>query len=77
MQLFGRYVPLWDFDAPIEDESRSLCDFSAGVIAANVMLLLSQSLSALGDKLVADQYHVAAMKIVCVTLELSLSRKRA
>ncbi|PNH28598.1 hypothetical protein VD0004_g435 [Verticillium dahliae] len=44
----GRYVPLSDFDAPLEDdgEGRPLRDTSAGVIAANGLLVLAQALAA-------------------------------
>lgn len=73
----GRYVPLWDFDAPIEDESRPLRDSSAGVIAANGMLLLSQSMATLGDEDLAGRYRAAAMRIVSDTLEYSLSNEKA
>ncbi|KFY53005.1 hypothetical protein V496_07997 [Pseudogymnoascus sp. VKM F-4515 (FW-2607)] len=73
----GRYVPLWDFDAPIEDESNPLRDSSAGVIAANGMLLLSQSMTELGDEILAERYRSAAMKIVTDTLEFSLSTEKA
>jgi hypothetical protein len=76
-RTMGRYVPLWDFDAPVEDESKPLRDSSAGVIAANGMLLLSQSLAALGDTTLAEQYQLAARRIVSDTLELSISRERA
>lgn len=73
----GRYVPLWDFDAPIEDEAKPLRDSSAGVIAANGMLLLSQSMAALGDEILAERYRTAALKIVGDTLEYSLSNEKA
>jgi hypothetical protein len=73
----GRYVPLWDFDAPIEDESKPLRDSSAGVIAANGMLLLSQSMAALGDNTLAERYRTAAIRIVSDTLEHSLSNEKA
>ncbi|KFY84352.1 hypothetical protein V500_09367 [Pseudogymnoascus sp. VKM F-4518 (FW-2643)] len=73
----GRYVPLWDFDAPIEDESNPLRDSSAGVIAANGMLLLSQSMTELGDEILAERYHSAAIRIVTDTLEFSLSTEKA
>lgn len=73
----GRYVPLWDFDAPIEDEDMPLRDSSAGVIAANGMLLLSQLLAGLNDIVSADKYRVAAFTIVDDTLEYSLSSERA
>lgn len=73
----GRYVPLWDFDAPIEDESNPLRDSSAGVIAANGMLLLSQSMTELGDEILAERYRSAAIRIVTDTLEFSLSTEKA
>jgi hypothetical protein len=76
-RTIGRYVPLWDFDAPIEDESNPLRDSSAGVIAANGMLLLSQSLAAIGDEKLAKRYHGAAMRIVTDTIEYSLSSEKA
>lgn len=38
------YVPLWDFDAPIEDAANPLRDTSAGMIAANGLVLLHQIL---------------------------------
>ena len=75
--ITGRYVPLWDFDAPIEDESKPLRDTSAGVIAANGMLLLSQSVAALGDEILAGRYRAAAIRIVGDTLEYSLSSEKA
>jgi hypothetical protein len=73
----GRYVPLWDFDAPIESEDNPLRDSSAGVIAANGMLLLSQSMTALGNDVLAERYRVAAIRIVSDTLEYSLSTEKA
>lgn len=73
----GRYVPLWDFDAPIEDESNPLRDSSAGVIAANGMLLLSQSMTELGDEILAERYRSSAITIVTDTLEFSLSTETA
>ncbi|KAL3475182.1 Six-hairpin glycosidase-like protein [Aspergillus californicus] len=76
-RTIGRYVPLWDFDAPIEDENNPLRDTSAGVIAANGMLLISQYLTALGDEVLARRYYDAAMKIVMETIEYSLSQEKA
>ncbi|KAL4982003.1 Six-hairpin glycosidase-like protein [Aspergillus falconensis] len=83
----GRYVPLWDFDAPIEDEQSPLRDSSAGVIAANGMLLLSQALAGIaalarygegGSELeLASRYRSFAMKIVTDTIEYSLSPEKA
>ncbi|KAF7561208.1 hypothetical protein G7046_g2926 [Stylonectria norvegica] len=73
----GRYVPLWDFDAPIEDPQSPLRDTSAGVIAANGMLVLSQSLAGLGKHAESARYLEAALKIVEDTLELALAREKA
>ncbi|UNI13371.1 hypothetical protein JDV02_000121 [Purpureocillium takamizusanense] len=68
----GRYVPLWDFDAPI-DESDPLRDSSAGMIAANGLLLLHSSLNAVGDAAGARRFFDAAIRIVKETLELCYS----
>ncbi|KAL4811345.1 Six-hairpin glycosidase-like protein [Aspergillus unguis] len=73
----GRYVPLWDFDAPIEDELNPLRDSSAGVIAANGMLLLSQALKELGDEGLSERYQQKAIQIVTDTIDYSLSTERA
>ena len=75
----GRYVPQWDFDAPI-DEAKPLRDSSAGVIAANGMLILSQALRARGSGYTdadADRYLQAALDIVEDTLALSLAAETA
>ncbi|RDW93636.1 glycoside hydrolase family 88 protein [Aspergillus mulundensis] len=74
----GRYVPLWDFDAPIEKDN-PLRDSSAGVIAANGMLLLSQALAGplIGDAGLAGRYRGYAFRIVTDTIEFSLARERA
>ncbi|KAJ5690492.1 hypothetical protein N7462_004884 [Penicillium macrosclerotiorum] len=76
-RTIGRHVPLWDFDAPIDDITNPLRDSSAGVIAANGLLLLSQSLATLGDTALAERYQVISKRIVFDTIELSLSRERA
>ncbi|KAL3461896.1 Six-hairpin glycosidase-like protein [Aspergillus heterothallicus] len=76
-RTIGRYVPLWDFDAPIEDESNPLRDSSAGVIAANGILLLSQCLASLGDADLGKKYFDEAMRIVTETIEYSYSQERA
>ncbi|CAK7207666.1 hypothetical protein SEUCBS139899_010477 [Sporothrix eucalyptigena] len=76
----GRYVPLWDFDAPIDPEAVAetgpLRDSSAGVIAANGMLVLSQALRSM-DPAAADRYLQAAFDIVDDTLALSLATETA
>ncbi|KAL2867384.1 glycoside hydrolase family 88 protein [Aspergillus lucknowensis] len=76
-RMVGRYVPLWDFDAPVEDEGSPLRDSSAGVIAANGLLILSQSLTTLGDAGLARRYLDAAVRIVSETIEYSYSREEA
>lgn len=75
----GRYVPLWDFDAPIEDNTAvgPLRDSSAGVIAANGMLVLSQALAGCGQDGLSKRYLDAAVIIVEDTLALSLAQERA
>jgi hypothetical protein len=73
----GRYVPLWDFDAPIENFEMPLRDSSAGIIAANGMLLLSQALISLDQPLLASRYRNAALSIVQDTLALALSPEKA
>ncbi len=73
----GRYVPLWDFDAPIDNLQFPLRDSSAGVIAANGMLILSQLLTGQGDLSLAARYLDAALAIVQDTLDCSLAKERA
>ena len=70
---FGRYVPLWDFDAPIVDESTPLRDSSAGIIAANGMLLLSQSLAGLSRAEEGARFLELAVMIVQDTLDLCIA----
>lgn len=72
----GRNVPLWDFDAPILDKSSPLRDSSAGVIAANGLLILSQILTGLGRVREATRFRDMAITIVKDTLEFSLSREK-
>lgn len=73
----GRYVPLWDFDAPIEDKDCPLRDSSAGAIAANGMLILSQSLAMVGEATLSARFRGAAMRIVQDTLEFALAPEKA
>lgn len=73
----GRYVPLWDFDAPIEDEENPLRDSSAGIIAANGMLILAQELSARGQHGLAIRYKDAAVMLVEDALTFSLAEEKA
>ncbi|TDZ51543.1 Unsaturated chondroitin disaccharide hydrolase [Colletotrichum trifolii] len=72
----GRHVPLWDFDAPIEDEKAPLRDSSAGVIAANGMLVLSQALAGQGLNEESVRWRDVAVAIVKDTLEFSLAAEK-
>ena len=70
------YVPLWDFDAPVPLNAGELPlrDTSAGMIAANGLLLLHQALRGQGE---GARYLAAAMRIATETIELSLSDDKA
>ncbi|KAH7268056.1 hypothetical protein FSOLCH5_008428 [Fusarium solani] len=72
----GRYVPLWDFDAPILDESNPLRDSSAGVIAANGMLILSQALAGLRRFEESKRFQDMAITIIKDTIDFSLSQQK-
>lgn len=58
------YVPVWDFDAPTDTPENPLRDSSAGMIAANGLLLLHQSL---GDD---SPYLDEALRIATDTIAL-------
>lgn len=73
----GRYVPLWDFDAPIDDESNIVRDSSAGVIAANGMIILSQALAGFGQGMLASRFREAALVIVQDTISFALAPEKA
>lgn len=73
----GRYVPLWDFDAPIEDENNPLRDSSAGVIAANGMLILSQALASIDQTTLSSRFRKAAIAIIEDTLSFALASEKA
>ncbi|KAK1579651.1 unsaturated glucuronyl hydrolase [Colletotrichum navitas] len=73
----GRYVPLWDFDAPIDNENPPLRDSSSGVIAANGMLVLSQALAGQGRTEESARFRDMAITIVNDTLEFSLATEKA
>jgi hypothetical protein len=66
----GRYVPLWDFDAPV-NESNPLRDTSAGTCAANGMLIISSALMAQCDTAGAEWFLGKALAIMRDTLALS------
>ncbi|KEF53793.1 uncharacterized protein A1O9_10194 [Exophiala aquamarina CBS 119918] len=70
----GRYVPLWDFNAPIGGSSSlSLRDPSAGMAAANGLLVLSQSPSGQAEHKLSARYLDAARRIVRENIEYSLT----
>lgn len=73
----GRNVPLWDFDAPIEDEPNPVRDSSAGVIAANGMLVLSQALAGAGQAGLATRFRDAAVELVSDALDFALAMEKA
>ena len=74
----GRYVPLWDFDAPCDDlADPPPRDTSAGMIAANGLLLLSQALSVQGNRRLSSRFFEASVRIVRDTLDLSLAAETA
>ncbi|KAH7114270.1 Six-hairpin glycosidase-like protein [Dendryphion nanum] len=75
------FVPAWDFDAPQADPNEPLRDVSAGVIAANGLFIIHQSLqslsSAVVNQLVPDSntnYLDIALRIVSETLDMALDR---
>lgn len=61
------YVPLWDFDAPVENGNVPPRDTSAGMVAAYGMLLLHQALQ--GD----SPYYKKAQKITSQIIDLSFA----
>jgi hypothetical protein len=73
----SRWVPLWDFDAPIEDPSNPLRDSSAGAIAANGILILSQALISLGQNDLASRYFNIAITIVRELLAFAQAPEKA
>lgn len=73
----GRYVPLWDFDAPILDEMSPLRDSSAGIIAANGMLILSQALAGVNRTKESERFRSMAICIVKDTLDCSLAPEKS
>ncbi|KAE8382654.1 Six-hairpin glycosidase-like protein [Aspergillus bertholletiae] len=75
----GRYVPLWDFDAPItytgtNGDQGPLRDVSAGLVAANGMLILYGQLASMGELVAARRYLDYALNIAKDTVELAYSQ---
>ncbi|RMJ05052.1 hypothetical protein BHE90_011063 [Fusarium euwallaceae] len=77
LPMGSRCVPLWDFDAPIEDSENPLRDSSAGSIAANGLLVLSQAMAALGQDDLAGRYRRAAIDIVRELLGFAQAPEKA
>jgi hypothetical protein len=76
----GRYTPLWDFDAPIDDASNPIAplrDSSAGIIAANGMLIISQALAALNQDGLAGRFRRAALDVAEDILDFALAEEKA
>lgn len=73
----GCKVPLWDFDAPIEDQNNPVLDSSAGVIAAYGILLLSQDLGEVHEHSLSARYLDAAIDIVKDVLQFSIAEEKA
>lgn len=65
------YVPLWDFDAPMDGETEPPRDTSAGMIAANALLLFHQAMGT------GSVYLQNALRIAEDTLAHSLSPQTA
>ncbi|KAE8157652.1 Six-hairpin glycosidase-like protein [Aspergillus tamarii] len=71
--------PPWDFDAPMEENEGQevVRDSSAGAIAANGLLLLSQALIAKREASLATRFFDAAVQLIRGTLDYSLARETA
>ncbi len=70
-----KYVPLWDFDAPLETKPPR--DSSAGMIAVNGFLLLHQILISEHRAEEAKWFLDVAVRIMRETVDLALSRDSA
>lgn len=81
------FVPAWDFNAPQADPTDPLRDTSAGIIAANGLLLIQQALDGLSNQQKATHdrpqlsngedagdFLEVALRIVQETLDMSLDR---
>lgn len=72
----GRYVPLWDFDAPIKHTNvhgseAPLRDISAGMVAANGMIILHGLLQGAGMNELAKRYLDYSLVIAKDTVALA------
>lgn len=76
---YGQYVPLWDFDAPISHTTVNgarapLRDVSAGMVAANGMVILYGQLLGMGEYDSATRYLDHAIAIAKDTVALAYNR---
>lgn len=75
-------VPKWDFDAQFQDPKEPLRDVSAGVITANGLFIIHQSLQSLPSSIAEElsggkNYLEIAMQIVGETLDMALDQDLA
>ncbi|KAF2874277.1 Six-hairpin glycosidase-like protein [Massariosphaeria phaeospora] len=74
------FVPVWDFDAPHDDPSGPLRDVSAGIIAANGLVIIYQSLQSLSSPLAMQlnpsdtDFLDRALQLVEETLDMALDK---
>ncbi|KAM0335045.1 hypothetical protein ACHAQA_000079 [Verticillium albo-atrum] len=73
----GRYVPAWDFDAPMPNDGPPLRDTSAGTSAANGMLIIAEALMGHGKHDIAARYIEGANLIIRDTIAYSLASEVA
>lgn len=71
----NKFVPLWDFDAPLDTAPPR--DSSAGMIAVNGFLMLHQILIAESRAEEAKRFLDTAVRIMKETIELALSPAKA
>jgi hypothetical protein len=75
-------IPVWDFDAPQDNPVEPLRDVSAGVITANGLLIIHQSLQALPTTAAAEisgdiNCLDVALQIISETLDMSYDQDLA
>lgn len=76
-------VPLWDFDAPLDDPAEPLRDVSAAMATANGLLIIHQSIQSLPTVTASNlidssmSFLDVALQIVSQTLDMSYDRDLA
>ena len=78
LQRLGSHheVP-WDFDAPVEDPEHPVMDSSAGAIAANGMLIISEALATIQQSVLSNSFQNSALRLVKNLLTYSLAEEKA